>query len=107
MKEKRIPQQGKDKAQHNKGTPYKVLVYELINKSESGQLKTLTNPQFLLRFTELQISQVMDNADKIFSIDDVHFLVEIWNLKHAHKILEILSQVYGDVLEIEDLFDDD
>lgn len=35
------------------------------------------------------------------------FFVEIWNLKHAHKILEILSQVYGDVLEIEDLFDDD
>ena len=86
---------------------HKVLVYELINKSESGQLKTLTNPQFLLGFTELQISQVMDNAEKIFSIDDVYFFVEIWNLKHAHKILEILSQVYGDVLEIEDLFDDD
>lgn len=86
---------------------HKVLVYELINKSGSGQLKTLTNPKFLLGFTELQISQVMDNVDKIFSVDDVYFFGEIWNLKHAHKILEILSKVYGDVLEIEDLFDDD
>lgn len=86
---------------------HKVLVYELINKSGSGQLKTLTNSKFLLGFTELQISQVMDNVDKIFSVDDVYFFVEIWNLKHAHKILEILSKVYEDVLEIEDLFDDD
>lgn len=49
----------------------------------------------------------MDNADKIFSIDDVYLFVEIWNVRHAHKILENVSQVYGDVLEIEDLFDDD
>ena len=57
---------------------HKVLVYELINKSESGQLKTLTNPQFLLGLTELQIFQVVDNADKIFSVDDVYiFSVDI------------------------------
>lgn len=39
----------------------------------------------------------MDNADKMFTVDDVCLYVEIWNLKHTYKILEILSQVYGDI----------
>lgn len=51
----------------------------------------------------------MDNADKMFTVDDVCLYVEIWNLKHTYKILEILSQVYGDIdCEIDQhLFNDD
>lgn len=51
----------------------------------------------------------MDNADKMFTVDDVCLYVKIWNLKHTYKILEILSQVYGDInCEIDQhLFNDD
>lgn len=82
-------------------TYYKSLALELCNTSTGAEpIKTIINPQFLLGFSEHQISQVIDNLDKIFSFDDVLAYVEIWDKKHAFKILEIVSQVYGDVHDV-------
>lgn len=85
---------------------HKSLIMDLAKTSAGDELKTLTDPHVLLGFSELQISQVMHNLHKLFTIDDVCSTVEIWHLKHAYKILEILSQVYGDVGEIEHFSDD-
>lgn len=74
---------------------------ELISKSSDEQLKTLMNPQFLLGFSEHHILQVIANEDRMFTLDDVCFYVEIWNTKHAYKILDILNQVHGDISEVE------
>ena len=65
------------------------------------------NPQFLLGFSEHQILQVVANAFKMFTLDDVCCYVEIWNMNHAFKILDILSQVFGDMCEIDENFFND
>ena len=85
---------------------HKSLVMELVAKT-GEDLKALTNPQILLGISEIQISQVLENIDKLFTIDDVCSSVEIWHMKHAYKVLDILHQVYGDVGEIAHLFTED
>ena len=60
-----------------------------------------TNLKFLIGFSELQIDQVIKNCDKLFSIDDVRKYVEIWDIKHAHNILRIVGQTFGDVADVE------
>ena len=86
---------------------HKFLVKELLDKSNNDQLKTLMNPQFLLGFSEHQILQVVANVFKMFTLDDVCCYVEIWNMNHAFKILDILSQVFGDICEIDENFFND
>ena len=81
---------------------HKSLVINLKKKSTNEQVKTLTDPPFLLGFSEVQIAQVLDNCENIFTLLDVLDKVEIWDLKHAHKIIAFISQVYGDIGEIED-----
>ena len=36
--------------------------------------------KFLLGFSELQITQVLENCDKLISLDDVMKYLEIWML---------------------------
>ena len=83
---------------------HKFLVKEFLDKSKKDQLKTLMNPEFLLGFSEHQILQVVANAFKMFTLDDVCCYVEIWNMNRAFKILDILSQVFGDICEIDENF---
>ena len=87
---------------------HKSLVMNLKKKSRNEHVKTLTDPQFLLGFSELQTTQVLDNCENIFTVENVLDKVEIWDLKHAHKIIEFISQVFGDIGEIDDcIFEDD
>ena len=79
---------------------------ELVTKT-GEYLKTLTYPQILLGFSEIQISQVLENIAKLFTIDDECSYVAIWHGKHAYKGLDILDQVYGDVGEIAHFFTED
>ena len=72
---------------------------DLIKKSKDENVKRLIKPE--LGFPELQISQVLENVDKICTVEDVSSYVEIWNLKHAFKILEFITEVYGDVCELQ------
>ena len=48
-----------------------------------------------------------ESVAKLFTIDDVCSSVEIWHMRHAYKVLDILDQVYGDVGEIAHLFTED
>ena len=54
----------------------KSLVENLIKKS-NDQVKTLTHPQFLLGFSKVQIAQVLDNCEYIFTVQDVLDKVEM------------------------------
>ena len=41
---------------------------------------------------------------QMFTLDDVCCYVEIGNINRAFKILDILSQVFGDICEIDENF---
>ena len=75
---------------------HRTLVHDLISKSPSGQVPTLTNLQFMLGFSDQQITQVLENCDKIFTLEDVMSYVEVWHEHHAYKIMEIISSVFAD-----------
>ena len=70
---------------------HKSLVMNLKKKSRNEHVKTSFDPQFLLGFSELQTTQVLDNCENIFTVENVLDKVEIWDLKHAHKIIEFIS----------------
>ena len=72
------------------------FVRDMKSKSMSAEFKTLIDIKFLIGFTVQQISQVLDNCDKLFSIDDILTHVEIWDIKHAHNILGMIAETFGD-----------
>jgi len=50
----------------------------------------------LTGFSELQISQVLEHCSHLFTLQDVHSFVEIWDIKHAATILTQTDQVFSD-----------
>ena len=65
-----------------------------------GNIKTLTDVSFLFAFSEIQINQVLENLEYLFNLKDISNLVEIWDSKHSHKILQIINNVFKDVDDI-------
>lgn len=51
----------------------------------------------MLGFSQHQISQVLVNLHRIFSTADIYNLVEIWDRRHALRILSIASNVFQDI----------
>ena len=47
----------------------------------------------LIGFSELQISQVLEHCSHLFTLQDVHSFVEIWDIKHAVTILTLIDQL--------------
>ena len=89
----------------NKLTIYhKTMLKKLLNTAANTELKTLTGIPFLLGFSDTQIQQVLDNLEHLFSLNDICNFVEIWDMKHAHKILRILNEEFQD---FQDCLDDD
>ena len=41
--------------------------------------------------------QVIAYAPKIFAIDDICHYVEIWDIKHAHSVYQIIQKLFGDM----------
>ena len=64
---------------------YKSLVIKLLNMTAYGEVRTLTNLQFMLGFSKYQILQVVENMGAIFHLSEVYKFVEIWNKRHAMK----------------------
>ncbi|CAB4043291.1 Werner syndrome ATP-dependent helicase [Paramuricea clavata] len=79
---------------------HKLALKDLIRKSGLIGLST-SSIKFLLGFSELQISQVLENCDKLFSLDDVVKYVEIWDIRHTHKIMDIINRTFGDGCNIQ------
>ena len=53
--------------------------------------------EFMLGFSHHQISQVLDKLHRIFPTAGVYILVEIWDRRHAQRILLIVSNVFQDI----------
>ena len=53
--------------------------------------------EFMLGFSHHQISQVLDTLQRIFPTAGVYNLVEIWDRRHAQRILLIVSNVFQDI----------
>ena len=76
---------------------HKLLVMKLFNTAADGNVKTLTNLQFMVGFSEHQISQVLKNLERIFTFSDILNVVEIWDRRHAEKILSVIADVFKDI----------
>jgi hypothetical protein len=76
---------------------HKKIVTDLLNTTAKTDLRTLTGIPLLLGFSDIQIQQVVDNIEHIFTISDICCFVEIWDMTHAHKILCIIRDVFQDV----------
>ena len=96
-KERAVSQQQKKIVEENLIKYHKSIVMQLIGTSANGNVKTLTNLQFMLGFSQHQISQVLDNLHRIFSIADIYVFVEIWDQRHAQRILSVVNKVFGDI----------
>lgn len=84
---------------------YKTILIKLLNTTAHGNVRTLTNLQFMLGFSKHQITQVLDNLHVIFSLSDVYRFVEIWDMCHAREIMKVISNVFNDVGTRMQLFD--
>ena len=76
---------------------HKLLVMKLFNTAANGNVKTLTNLQFMVGFSEHQISQVLKNLERIFTFSNILNVVEIWDRRHAEKILSVIADVFKDI----------
>jgi len=76
---------------------HKELVLDLLNTTANGEVKTLTNLQFMLGFSEHQISQVLEHVASLFNVSDIYKSVEVWDHRHAQKILSVLSSMFKDI----------
>lgn len=99
VREREIPAQKQMMVEQNLTKYHKSLVRQLVNTTAYGDIKTLTNIQFTLGFSDHQISQVVENLGVLFSLSDIYNYVEIWDKRHALKILSIISDMFGDVNE--------
>ncbi len=75
----------------------------------NGAAKQVLFPNVHMEFGSLQISQIIDNACKLFSVMDIMNCVENWRSEHALGVLNIFSEFFGDI-DIPELamdFDDD
>jgi len=71
---------------------HKEIVAEVSNIS-----KHVTYPTTLMQFGDIQIEQVIQHCDKLFSTQDILHFVEIWHKKHAQMVLNLLKEVFGDI----------
>ena len=83
-------------SQNSPWEPTLFLTRFLSDTAANGNVKTLTNLQFMVGFSEHQISQVLKNLERIFTFSDILSVVEIWERRHAEKILSVITDVFKD-----------
>ena len=99
VREREVPLEKKKIVEENLTKYHKSLVRQLVNTTANGDVKTLTNLQFMLGFTDHQISQVAENLKMLYTLSDVYQFVEICDKRHAVKILSVINDVFQDVQE--------
>ena len=66
----------------------------------------VSHPNVMLQFSDFQIEQICQNCAKLFTLDDLHRDVELWRNIDSKQVLNIISQIFQDVLPDEDNFPD-
>ena len=78
---------------------HKSLVMKYLSERAHGDVKTLISLPLLIGFSDMQISQVMDNCSKLFTIDDIYRCIEIWHSKLARMVHNFIKSVFADIPE--------
>ena len=63
---------------------HKKLHTNLLQRDASGKMKFFTNPKILLGFSDLQIQQVAEHCNELFSVSEICTVVEIWDRHGSH-----------------------
>lgn len=74
---------------------------DYVNEIRDKSIKPVLYPNIFFEFGKPQISQVVHNCYKLFSIEDIQNAVEIWRTKHAKKILIVLNEIFQDITDLE------
>ena len=69
----------------------------IILREGSRATNHVTYPTTLMQFGEHQIKQVLENCNKIFTLEDVMHHVDIWNKQHSISILWIIKDLFKDI----------
>ena len=64
--------------------------------------KYVSCPNILMEFNRFHIQQVVNNCHLLFCLNDVLEHIEIWRNQHAHVILQIIADVFNDIVYIPD-----
>ena len=88
----------------------KKQLYELLHeyRKKLTQEKTVSLLEVQTEFYSFHISQVLNNCQHLFTLDDIYRYVEIWRKVYALNILCILNKVFCDIVvntDSLDLFD--
>ena len=73
----------------------RLVAYRDTLRNESS--KQVLYPNTYLEFGSTQIGQILNNAEKLFSVADIANCVEIWRSEYANSVLNIFSQVFSDI----------
>ena len=92
-----VSSEERETLRHKLITLRKSLLSELLCQAPKGELPVSTFQELLTGFSDHQISQVLENCYKLFSVSDVKTHVEIWKEWHAHVIMDIISDVFQDM----------
>ena len=78
---------------------HKTLVMELVRQYAHCKVNVQTDINFLVGFTDLQISQVLERCNRLFIFEDIYYFIEMWDVKHA----AIIESIFADTeIEIDD-----
>lgn len=69
--------------------------------------KMVTCPNHILEFNNFHINEVIESCHKLFTVEDILSNVEIWRHQYAIGILKQISDVFGDIMEIPTIEDDE
>ncbi|CAB4025121.1 Hypothetical predicted protein, partial [Paramuricea clavata] len=71
------------------------LQKKLANRLDAK--KYVSCPNVLMEFNKFHIKQVANNCHLLFCLDDVLEHIEIWRHQYACVILQVISEVFGDI----------
>ena len=71
--------------------------FQFMKRIEKGNIPCLTPVDLLCGFGNTQITQIIDNCNKLFTIGDIYKFVDIWDPSIANEVLMILGHVFGDI----------
>jgi hypothetical protein len=69
--------------------------------------KMVTCPNHILEFNNFHINEVIKSCYKLFTIEDIISNVEIWRHQYAIGILQQINDVFGDIMEVPTIHDDE
>ena len=71
---------------------------KLVAENTSGPI---VSTSILQEFTQFHIDQVLNNCEKLITLEGVQLFVELWRREHSRAILHAISEVFADVASTE------